>query len=87
MKIKVTEQKTHELEISIPSYWESTIAVYKIISEEKCVKVNHIKGMYEVSINHAELPFQADEPPKLITEEKFNTEFNKVVYELTNLIK
>jgi len=87
MKIQIrhTEETIKEVDVQLPLYRESSIAVYKVFSETKCVQVYKIDCGAGISIVSASSAFHL-QSSKDCSKERFFEIYNEVDTFLTNAI-
>jgi hypothetical protein len=83
MKLTIKKTTEQEVEINLPAYYKTSIHYFKIYSEKKCICVTDFIDNYEISIKHAELPFNVD--AIVCTKEDFEQAFNEVSLKLNKI--
>lgn len=87
MKIQIrhTEETIKEVDVQLPLYRESSIAVYKVFSETKCIAVHKVAVEPAICIQSANSAFHL-QSSKDCTKERFFEIYNEVDTFLTNAI-
>ncbi len=85
IKIRQTEETIKEVDVQLPLYRESSIAVYKVFSDTKCVSVHKLEHQPEILIQSARAAFIL-ESTKDCSKERFFEIYNEVDTFITNAI-
>lgn len=80
MILKVTETKVKEVEVELPLYRKSICHFWKVISENKSIKVTDLFNNYEIASQNYTSAFDNDNEDS--TEEEFINAYNRVLNEL-----
>jgi hypothetical protein len=83
MKLTIKKTTEKQVEINLPAYYKTGVHFIKIYSEEKCICVTDFIDNYEISIKHAELPFNVG--AEISNKEEFEKGFKKVQLEINKI--
>jgi len=87
MKIQIrhTEETIKEVDVQLPLYRESSIAVYKVFSETECIAVHKLSVGAQICTQSANSAFHL-QSSKDCTKKRFFEIYNEVDTFLTNAI-